>query len=68
VAGWSNVHRAGWREDQLFPELEQTPDLTRGDARLAAEVLLAVLERRAQRIPETAVNRAFRIADVMANG
>jgi hypothetical protein len=54
------------RVRHLFPRLEATPDLNRGDIRLAAEVLLERLNDRP--VPEFAMTRALRVAGTMARG
>jgi hypothetical protein len=54
------------RATQLFPRLETTPDLNRGEERLAAEVALA--ELRYEAIPGFALERAVRTLTVMARG
>ena len=54
------------REAQLFPRLETTPDISRGDQRLAAEVALA--EFSGEAIPGHAIHRAVRTLTVMAHG
>lgn len=54
------------RDRQLFPALEQTPDLNRGAERFAAEVALA--ELRGRDVPTFAFERACEILRVMATG
>jgi hypothetical protein len=66
VPGWADVHRAGFRKDQIFPDLERTPDLTRGQERLAAEVALAAMT--GQSVPSIAWSRAVETLTVMARG
>lgn len=51
---------------QLFPALELTPDLSRGEQRLAAEV--AVAELTGHDVPSFAHERAFEALVVMAKG
>lgn len=58
---------------RLFPTLENTPDLRRGDTRLAAEVILAVVSR--LKVPrdqaeafEAARLKAFEILHHLAKG
>lgn len=54
------------RAAQLFPRLETTPDINRGEQRLAAEVALA--EFRGEAIPGTAIMRAMQTLGVLAQG
>lgn len=54
------------RSMQLFPALELTPDLSRGEQRLAAEV--AVAELTGHDVPSFAHERAFEALVVMAKG
>jgi hypothetical protein len=54
------------RRKQLFPRLEQTPDLNRGALRLAGEV--AVAELSGDAVPSFAHERAFETLLVMAKG
>ena len=63
---WAEVRHAGYRKNQLFPELERTPDLTRGQARFAAEVAIAVME--GIDVPTFALQRAAETLHVMAKG
>jgi hypothetical protein len=49
-----------------MPQLEATPDLSRGEQRLAAEVALA--EMHAQLIPTWVHERAVEMLAVMAKG
>ena len=58
---------AHWPEHRrVLLDLEATPDLSRGEIRLAAEALLATLDCR--RPPEPVMDRALAIAQVMAHG
>jgi hypothetical protein len=50
----------------LFPRLERTPDLNRGEMRLAAEVALA--EMAADAVPAAALQRAVETLTVLAKG
>jgi hypothetical protein len=54
------------RSLQLFPQLECTPDLSRGETRLAAEVAIAELTCRD--VPSFVHERAFETLTVMARG
>lgn len=54
------------RRNQLFPQLEATPDLTRGEQRLAAEVAIELSEGR--NVPLIARRRAFATLTVLADG
>lgn len=63
--GWG-VRQELTRARQIFPALEATPDLRRGDQRFAAEV--AVAELRGQLVPSFAHERAFETLLVMAKG
>jgi hypothetical protein len=54
------------RDRQLFPSLELTPDLTRGEQRFAVEV--AIAEMIGSEVPAFAHNRAFEALTVMARG
>jgi hypothetical protein len=58
------MHRAGLRKAQLFPQLEASPDISRGEQRLAAEVALA--ELRGCITPTYAHERAVHILNVLA--
>lgn len=51
---------------RLFPALEATPDLSRGDQRFAAEVALAELH--GADVPSFAHDRAVGLLGVMARG
>ena len=51
---------------RVYPQLEATPDLTRGEQRLAAEVALA--ELRGCHVSTCAHERAVDILQVMARG
>lgn len=58
------VLRGRIRARQLFPRLEETPDINRGEQRLAAEVALAVMVGRG---PSPAVvERGFCILETLA--
>lgn len=57
-------HRA--RYPHLFPRLEQTPDVNRGQQRFAAEVALAELAGRA--VPSFAHERAVEALTIIAKG
>jgi hypothetical protein len=61
---WRYEHQAGHRKTQLFPNLELSIELTRGEIRLAAELALAELSGR--RIPACAWGRAFHNLKAMA--
>ena len=63
AAPWIN-HGGRIRPRQIFPALEQTPDLHRGELRLAAEV--AVAELRGQLVPTWVHERAFDTLNVVA--
>jgi hypothetical protein len=52
--------------DRLFPVLEHTPDLTRGEVRFASEVMLLAIS--GLYVPEPILQRALSIAHVMAEG
>jgi hypothetical protein len=54
------------RSRQLFDELERTPDITRGETRLAAEVVL--LELHGRDVPSFAHERAVETLAVLARG
>lgn len=49
---------------RIFPELEATPDVSRGEQRLAAEVALCVLHCRD--VPSFAHERAYQTLQVLA--
>lgn len=53
-------------QPHLFPTLETTPDLPRGEIRLAAEVALAAFHGNI--IPESARIKAFETLSVLAKG
>lgn len=53
-------------QPHLFPTLETTPDLSRGEVRLAAEVTLTVLHGLS--VPENARIKAFEVLNVLAKG
>lgn len=64
------IHTRNLRDEQLHPELETTPDLSRGEIRLAGEVSLVVLTGP---IPyssdfNVARTRAVEILKVLAKG
>jgi hypothetical protein len=50
----------------IYPKLEAVPDFTRGDVRLAAEVLDALIQ--GQDVPTYAHERVSRIIPVLARG
>lgn len=54
------------RKQQLFPRLEATPDINRGEQRLAAEVALAEFAGTA--IPGKTIDRAMHTLTIMAHG
>jgi hypothetical protein len=54
------------RREQILTELEQTPDLSRGEARLAAEAALNEMARRP--VPGFVLKRAVTTLRVLANG
>jgi hypothetical protein len=51
---------------RLFPRLEATPDVNRGEARFVGEVMLLVLNR--EPIPIDVLMKAQSIAGVLARG
>lgn len=51
---------------RLFPRLEQTPDISRGEQRLVAEVMIERFEGKL--VPPDAIRKALIIAEVMARG
>lgn len=51
---------------RVFPALEATPDITRGEQRLAAEVALA--QQLGLEVPNRVFNRARLILEVLAAG
>jgi hypothetical protein len=53
-----------YRSAQIFAALEATPDINRGEQRLAAEVALAQL--RDQEVSGPAFSRAFHILETLA--
>jgi len=64
--GWGSGRSDLNRKRQLFPSLEATPDLRRGEIRFANEALLAALEGKA--IPAQFLLRAMIIARTLAEG
>lgn len=65
--GHGNIRAQQLREhDWLFPQLEQTPDLTRGQMRLAAEVAIDEIDGRT--VDREAHERAHETLRVLARG
>lgn len=64
---WGHAgHKHRPERDRIFSALEQTPDLSRGEIRLAAEV--AVEELCGRDVPSFAHERAFSALRVLAKG
>jgi hypothetical protein len=59
---WGVEHRT--RRDQLYPDLAKQPDISRGEQRLAAEVVLALMD--GEPVPAGVAVRADEILRALA--